>query len=54
MLSVSRERSDLIETHCCTISPEQADPEAADTNFERKYLLLGRPIFTANFQKRPA
>jgi len=51
MLSVSRARPDLIEKHCRTISPEQADPEAADTNFERKYLLLGRPIYVATFQK---
>ena len=54
MLSVSRAQPDLVETHCRTIKPDQADPEAADTNFERKYLLLGRPIYIANYQKPPA
>jgi tRNA (guanine-N7-)-methyltransferase len=54
MLSVSRTHPDLAEMHCRTVNPEQADPEAADTNFERKYLLLGRPIHIANYQKEPA
>ncbi len=54
MLSVSRARPDLVELQCRTISAKQADPEAADTNFERKYLLLGRPIYVADYQKTPA
>ena len=54
MLSVSRAHPDLAELQCRTILPEQADPETADTNFERKYLLLGRPIYTADYQTPPA
>ncbi len=54
MLSVSRARPDLIELQCRTVTSEQADPEAADTNFERKYLLLGRPIYAADYQKPAA
>jgi len=53
MLSVSRARPDLVEFQCRTIPPEQADPETADTNFERKYLLQGRPIYAAEYQKLP-
>lgn len=51
MLSVSRVRTDLLELQCRTITPDQADPEAADTNFERKYLIQGRPIYSADYQK---
>jgi tRNA (guanine-N7-)-methyltransferase len=54
MLSVSRARADLAEIECRTLIPEQADPEAADTNFERKYLLQGRTIYAADYQKIPA
>ena len=54
MLSVSRARPDLVELQCRTVLPEQADPEAADTNFERKYLLQGRPIYIADYQKPAA
>jgi tRNA (guanine-N7-)-methyltransferase len=54
MLSVSRARPDLIELQCRTILSEQVDPETADTNFERKYLLQGRPIYTVDYQKPPA
>ncbi len=54
MLSVSRARPDLVELQCRTILSEQADPETADTNFERKYLLQGRPIYTVDYQKPPA
>jgi len=51
MLDVSRARHELIEVYCSTIIPGQADPESADTSFERKYLMQGRPIYTADFQK---
>jgi tRNA (guanine-N7-)-methyltransferase len=51
MLAVSRERPDLTELDCRTITAEEADPETADTNFERKYLIQGRPIYTADYQK---
>lgn len=54
MLSVSRARPDLIELQCRTVNAEQADPEAADTNFERKYLLQGRSIYAASYRKPPA
>lgn len=54
MLSVSRARPDLLELQCRTITPDQADPEAADTNFERKYLIQGRPIYAADYQKPAA
>jgi tRNA (guanine-N7-)-methyltransferase len=51
MLAVNRERPDLTELQCRTITAEETDPEAADTNFERKYLIQGRPIYTADYQK---
>ena len=51
MLAVSRQRPDLTELQCRTITAEEIDPEAADTNFERKYLIQGRPIYTADYQK---
>jgi len=54
MLTVSRACPDLTELQCRTITPEDAEPEAADTNFERKYLILGRPIYAADYQKLPA
>jgi len=52
MLSVSRARPELNELQCRTITAAQVDPEAADTNFERKYLIQGRLIFAADFQKK--
>lgn len=54
MTGLSRARSELLELHCQTILPEQADPEAADTSFERKYLIQGRTIYTADYRKTAA
>jgi tRNA (guanine-N7-)-methyltransferase len=54
MLSVSRARPDLVELQCRSISAAQVEPEAADTSFERKYLIQGRLIYAADFQKTSA
>jgi len=54
MLSLSRSRPELAELQCRTILPDQSDPEDADTSFERKYLLQGRPIYAADYWKAPA
>ncbi len=51
MLTVSRARPELAELQCRTISAALVDPEAADTSFERKYLMQGRSIYAADFQK---
>jgi len=51
MLSVTRARPELEEVHCLTLSPGHIDPETAATNFERKYLIQGRLIYAADYQK---
>jgi tRNA (guanine-N7-)-methyltransferase len=51
MLNVSRARADLEELQCCTIAPDETEPEAADTSFERKYLMQGRSIYAAVYKK---
>jgi len=54
MLSVTRARTELHELQCRTITAGQVDPEAADTSFERKYLIQGRLIYAADYQKSSA
>jgi tRNA (guanine-N7-)-methyltransferase len=49
MTEVSRACAGLRELYCRVILPESADPEAAATNYERKYLMQGRPIYRAAY-----
>lgn len=51
MLAVSRDCEGISEISCVTLSPEDQDPEAALTNYERKYLIQGRPIYKAAYRK---
>jgi tRNA (guanine-N7-)-methyltransferase len=51
MLNVTRSRPELAELQCRTITAAQVEPEAAETNFERKYLIQGRLIYAANYRK---
>jgi tRNA (guanine-N7-)-methyltransferase len=51
MTALSRQCAALAELYCRVIRPDDADPEAAETNYERKYLLQGRRIFRAAYRK---
>ncbi len=51
MVAVSRACPGLEEASCRVIRPEEADPEEAATNYERKYLLQGRTIYKAAYKK---
>lgn len=41
----------LQELFCNVIRPSECNPEEATTNYERKYLLQGRPIYKASYIK---
>jgi tRNA (guanine-N7-)-methyltransferase len=51
MVEVSRACKGIKETLCLEINPADEDPEAALTNYERKYLIQGRPIYKASYEK---
>ncbi len=51
MVACARAYPVLQELYCRVITPEEANPEEALTNYERKYLLQGRPIYKAAFRK---
>ena len=51
IVAAARRCQELGEVSVQTIQPPDADPEAAATNYERKYLLLGRPIYKALYEK---
>jgi tRNA (guanine-N7-)-methyltransferase len=51
MLKESRACKGIKETLCMEINPADEDPEAALTNYERKYLIQGRPIYKASYKK---
>lgn len=49
MLQVCRNCAGLEETLVQRIDPADAEPEQARTNYERKYLLQGRPVYNARY-----
>jgi tRNA (guanine-N7-)-methyltransferase len=51
MLDVSRTCKGIEEVFCKVVQPPEADPEGADTNYERKYMIQGRTIYKAAFKK---
>ena len=51
MVEVSRSCKGIEEVTCQVINPENEDPETALTNYERKYLIQGRPIYKASYKK---
>lgn len=51
MLSTARACPGLQEMFCKTILPEEANPEDAATNYERKYLMQRRTIYRAAYKK---
>jgi len=51
MLEVSRACTGIKEISCQEIDPKNENPEAALTNYERKYLIQGRPIYKAAYEK---
>ena len=51
IVEVSRTCEGIKETLCLEIFPADEDPEAALTNYERKYLIQGRPIYKASYEK---
>jgi len=51
MIAVSRACSKIKEIAYQEISPSDEDPEAALTDYERKYLIQGRSIFKATYEK---
>jgi len=52
MVASARACPELQELHIRSITPAEADPEQAATNYERKYLLQGRTIYKAAYSKR--
>ncbi len=52
MLDAGRRTDGFAGLYCRTETPDSADPEKADTNYERKYLLQGLTIFKAAFKKQ--
>jgi hypothetical protein len=50
-VEVSRACKEIKKTLCLEINPADEDPEAALTNYERKYLIQGRPIYKASYEK---
>lgn len=51
MVDVSRTCEEIKETAYQEINPADEDPEAALTNYERKYLIQGRQIYKATYEK---
>ena len=51
MVKISRVCKGIEETICQEINSEDEDPETALTNYERKYLIQGRPIYKASYEK---
>ncbi len=51
MVEVSRASKEIKEISYKEINPTDEDPEAALTNYERKYLIQGRPIYKAEYEK---
>lgn len=51
MIDVSRASEDIREILYREIDPKDENPEAALTNYERKYLIQGRPIYKATYEK---
>jgi tRNA (guanine-N7-)-methyltransferase len=51
MVEVSRACEGIEETLYQEINPADEDPEAALTNYERKYLIQGRLIYKASYEK---
>ena len=51
MVDVSRTCEEIKETAYQEINPADEDPEAALTNYERKYLIQGRQIYKAAYEK---
>jgi tRNA (guanine-N7-)-methyltransferase len=51
MVEVSRACKGIKETLCLEINPANENPEAALTNYERKYLIQGRLIYKASYEK---
>ena len=54
MITCARACPELSELLCVTVLPGAADPEQAPTHYERKYLLQGRTIYKAAYQKAGA
>ena len=51
MVEVSRACKEIKEIAYQEINPADEDPEKALTNYERKYLIQGRPIYKASYKK---
>jgi len=51
IITVTGACNGIKEISCREIDPKDEDPEAALTNYERKYLIQGRPIYKAEYQK---
>jgi len=51
IVEISRACKGIEEIIYQEISPTDEDPEAALTNYERKYLIQGRPIYKASYEK---
>jgi len=51
MVAGARACSGLKELDCATVLPQDVNPETAATNYERKYLIQGRPIYKATYKK---
>lgn len=52
-LAAARTFPGLTEISCATVLPLEVNPETAATNYERKYLIQGRPIYKATYKKMP-
>ncbi|MCP4717173.1 MAG: tRNA (guanosine(46)-N7)-methyltransferase TrmB [Deltaproteobacteria bacterium] len=51
MLEVTRACPGFEELYSRTVTSAEADPEEADTHYERRYLIEGRPIYEAGYEK---